>query len=142
MLKRAREVIASGDERAIVDFAIEANRTISRATSELEEAKTFLRRAAQGRAGGRAVVEIEGNLGVATVSFSRSEPKTKKGRDLKDVEVNLTAEVFAGLFSKTVLVQPAEGFEARLVQLAPADRAIIEQFVEIKPSTPKVHLTK
>lgn len=142
MLKRAREVIASGDERAIVDYAIEASRTVNRASGELEEAKAHLRKIALGRAEGASSVELEGNLGVATVSFARSEAKTRKGKDLKDIEVNLASTVFSGLFSKEILVKPAGDFEDRFDLLGPADRAVVEQFIEIKPSTPKVHLTK
>lgn len=143
MLRRAREVISSGDERSVVDYAIEANRTVVQANTELEEAKGFLRKVALGRRAGEALsVELEGNLGVATVNFSRSDPKTRKGKDLKDIEVNLAPEVFAKLFTKVVHVQPVGDFEVRLAQLPPADRAIIEQFVEIKLATPKVHLTK
>ena len=142
MLKRAHEVIASGDERAIVDYAIEANRTISRATIELESVKAHLRKIALGRSEGALNVELEGNLGVATVAFPRPEAKPRRGKDLKDVEVNLQAEVFARMFSKEILVRPVDGFEDRLPLLAPAERVIIEQFIEIKPSTPKVHLTK
>lgn len=142
MLKRAREVIASGDERAIVDYAIEANRTISRASGELEEVKAYLRKVALGRAEGLPSVELEGNLGVATVAFPRSEAKTRRGRDLKDIEVNLAPEVFAKMFSKEIRVLPVEDFQDRLVHLTPAEQTIVEQFIEIKPATPKVHLTK
>lgn len=142
MLKRAREVIASGDERLVVDYAIEANRTVSRTSEELEEAKAFLRKVALGRVGKLPSVELEGDLGVATISFSRSEAKPKKGADLRDIEVNLPPEVFARLFSKEVVVHPVRDFGDHLDRLTPSERAILDRFIEIRPSTPKVHLTK
>jgi len=142
MLKRAREVIASGDVRQVVDYAIEANRQASQASAELNEAKAFLRTSALGQADGFDIVELEGNLGVATVSFSRAEAKPRKGWDLKDIEVNLRPEVFSALFAKEIVVRPVDDFEDRLADLQPAERTIIDRFIEIRPSTPKVHLTK
>lgn len=142
MLKRAREVIASGDEKAIVDYAIEANRTVKKASAELDEAKGYLRKVALGRSGQAQVVELEGNLGVATVSLSGSEAKFRKGKDHKDIEVNLSADVFQRLFEKKVVILPVENFEEELEKLSPAEKAIVDRFVEVLPSTPKVHLTR
>jgi hypothetical protein len=82
MLKTAQEVIASGDERAVVDYAIEVNRSISRSQVELNEAKAFLRRLASARRQEQGdSVEIDGNFGAATVEFqTRPEVKLKKGK--------------------------------------------------------------
>ena len=65
-----------------------------------------------------------------------------KGRDLKDLEVNLSAETFARLFTKTIAIQPASGFKEILARVSPAERAIVERFVEVKPSTPKVNIPR
>jgi hypothetical protein len=142
MLKRAQEVIASGDEKQVVDYAIEANRQVTSASAELDKAKAFLRSAALRRAEGAFSVELEGHLGVATVSFARSEVKIRKNRDLRDLEVNLPAEVFSALFAKEILIRPVEDFADRLADLHPSQRVILDRFIEVRPSTPKVHLTK
>ena len=63
MQKTAKEVIASGDTTLVVDFAIEANRQLTRTTKELNEAKHHLREV--GRNAGSPSVELEGSLGVA-----------------------------------------------------------------------------
>lgn len=144
MLKRAHEVIASGNERAIVDFAIEANRVISKTSAELELVKAHLRQSAADRASEEVegTVEIEGNLGVATVSFARPEIRARRGVDPKDVEVNLPSEVFRRLFLKEIVVRPSADIVQLLNQISPADRAVLDQFFEVRASTPKVYLTK
>lgn len=143
MLKRAHEVIASGNERSIVDFAVEANRLIAQTTSELEQVKAHLRQRALARERtAEGAVEIEGNLGVASVTFSRPDVRARRDHDLKDIEVNLSPEVFRRLFVKEVVVRPVGEIAQLMEQLSPADRAVLDQFVEVRDSTPKVYLTK
>lgn len=144
MLKTAQEVIASGDERAVVDYAVEVNRSISRSQVELDEAKAFLRRLAEARRQDQGdSVEIDGNLGAATVEFqARPEVKLKKGRDLRDIEANLSEETFRRLFVKTIQVRAVEELPELIEALSVGDREIVERFLEITPKTPKVFLTK
>lgn len=144
MLKTAQEVIASGDERAVVDYAVEVNRSISRSQVELDEAKAFLRRLAEGRREEQGdSVEIDGNLGAATIEFqTRPEVKLKKGRDLRDIEVNLPEETFRRLFVKTVQIRAVEDLPELITTLPAGDREIVERFLEITPKTAKVFLTK
>lgn len=144
MLKRASEVIASGDEAAVVDYAIEVNRRILAASGELEEAKGHLREVALGRVEDQETgsVEIEGNLGAATINFTPHTVRLLKGVDLRDIEVNLSDETFARLFTKEIVVQPVRDFREHLGTLTAAERAVVERFVEIKPSTPKVNLPR
>lgn len=143
MLKTAQEVIASGDERTIVDYAIEVNRSINRSQAELEEAKAHLRKLAAERDDGSLSVEIDGNFGVATVKFQTSpEVKVRKGKNLRDVELNLSVKVFSRLFSKKLVVEPVADFETQLSSLSADDQEILSRFVEVKVPTPKVFLTK
>lgn len=144
MLQTAQEVIASGDERAVVDYAVEVNREISRAQVELDEAKVFLRKlAAERRGADDDAVEIDGNLGVATVAFpARPDVKLRKGRDLRDIEVNLSEEGFRRLFVRTIQVRALEELPDLLEGLSKADRDAVDLFLEITPKTPKVNLTK
>lgn len=144
MLKKASEVIASGDEAAIVDYAIEVNRRVSAASGELEEAKSHLRELALGRVEDQesGSVEIEGNLGAATIVFTPHAVRPLKGADLRDAEVNLSAETFARLFTKEIVIQPVRDFQDRLGALTAAERAVVERFIEIRPSTPKVNLPR
>lgn len=142
MLKTAQEVIASGDDRAIVDYAIEVSRLINRHTAELETAKAHLRGLAQKTREGKPLVELEGNLGVAEVRFPlRSDVKARKGRDLRDLEVNLEKS-FSRLFLRVVQIQPVEDFADEAQLLSPEERAVLDRFVEVTPATPKVFLTK
>ncbi len=144
MLKTAQEVIASGDERAVVDYAVEVNRSISSSQVELDEAKAFLRRLAEGRREEQGdSVEIDGNLGAATIKFqTRPEVKLKKGRDLRDIEATLPEETFRRLFVKTVQIRAVEDLPELIVTLSAGDRETVDRFLEITPKTPKVFLTK
>lgn len=143
MLQTAQEVIASGDERAVVDYAVEVNREIARSQVELDEAKVFLRKLAEERRGSGDSVEIDGNLGAATVEFqARPDVKLRKGRDLRDIEVNLSEEGFRRLFVKTIQVRALEDLPELLEGLSQADREMVDRFLEITPKTPKVYLTK
>jgi len=87
-------------------------------------------------------IDIEGNLGTATVVFDKDAPKSRKGQALKDIEPNLSAETFAQLFTKEVVVKPVKDFVDRLAELTPAERAVIDRFLEVAPTTPKVYLPK
>jgi len=143
MLRTASEVIASGDTKAVVDFAIEANRTATATSRELNQAKGHLREEAKVQGDGSSwSVDIEGNLGTATVVFDKDAPKTKRGQDLKDIEPNLSDETFARLFTKEVVVKPVKDFVDKLDDLSAAEREVVSRFVEVKPTTPKVYLPK
>lgn len=141
MLRTASEVIASGDDGAVVDFAIEVGRQAAAALEELGVAKSYLRKVAA-KSQGSWRVEIPGNIGVATVVFDRDVPKPRKGKDLRDIEPNLSEETFARLFTKSVTVKPVEGFISRLDGLSPSEKAIVDRFIEVRPQTPKVYLPK
>jgi len=144
MLKKASEVIASGDEPSIVDYAIEVNRRVSAAQGELDKAKSHLREVALGRVEDHVSgsVDIEGNLGAATIVFTPDTVKTRKGADLNDIEANLSAETFTRLFTKEIVIRPVSNLQDRLDTLTTSERTIIERFVEVRPSTPKVNLPR
>lgn len=142
MLRTASEVIAQGDTKAVVDFAIEANRTVTATSRELNEAKAHLREEAKAQGDGSWSVDIEGNLGTATVVFDKDAPKTKRGQDLKDIEPNLSDETFARLFTKEVVVKPVKDFVEKLDDLSAAEREVVARFIDVKPTTPKVYLPK
>ncbi len=144
MLKRASEVIASGDESSIVDYAIEVNRQIVATTAELEQVKSHLRSLALDRTSSltSGSVELDGCLGAAKVTFTADTVKPKKGRDLKDLEANLSREAFMRLFHKEIVVSPVEAFQEVLARMPALEREIVDRFLEIRPSTPKVNLPR
>lgn len=144
MLKSAKDVVASGVTASVVDFAIEADRTIKALTRELEVVKAALREKGLSEAAlsGENSVEIEGTLGVAQIVMVRPTPKAKKGVDLLASEAGLPSEVFASLFVKRTVVDFAEDFEVKLSRLPPAQKAVIQNLVEITASTPRVNLPR
>lgn len=144
MEKTAKEVIATGDVRATVDFAIELHRRIASLGRELEEAKRYLREVAKEdvKLTGERSTEILGNLGTASVVFERDTVKTKRDMNLADIEENLSEETFARLFVTRVLVDPSSDFLDKMVDVTPAERAVIENFLDVTPATPKVYLPK
>lgn len=144
MLKTASEIIAQGEIKAVVDFAIEVNRELTAGNRELSQAKGHLREEAKGHLREEEItsVDIEGNLGTATVVFDGEVPKIRRGQDLKGIEPNLSEETFAKLFTKEIVVKPVKDFVSLLQDLSSAERAVIARFVEVSPSTPKVYLPK
>jgi hypothetical protein len=67
MLKSAQEVIASGNDRFVVDYAIEVNRQITAFSKELSTVKKHLRKLGLSRVvAGKRSVAVEGNLGVGS----------------------------------------------------------------------------
>jgi len=144
MLKSAKDVVASGETASVVDFAIEADRTIKQLTKELEVVKAALRAKgiAEAALTGENSVEIEGNLGKAQIVMVRPAPKAKKGVDLLASEAGLPSEVFASLFVKKTVVDFADDFETKLAALPSAQKAVISNLVEIVASTPRVNLPK
>ena len=143
MLKKASEVIASGNVGSVVDFAIEANREVASSQRELDAAKAYLRgRALAQRVGRQDLVELEGHLGLASVAFSPDTAKAKKGKDLKDLEANLSPGTFALLFTKMIVITPVKELPELLGTLEEAERLVVERFLEVKPTTPKVFLTQ
>jgi hypothetical protein len=145
-IKTATEVIARGDSRIIIDFAIELNRQILSEMAQLEALKEHLRKTALGGRsfwdGRQRIVEMEGNLGVSSVVFPPNQVKVKKGCDLRDLETNLPSDTFTTLFQKRVVIEPVTDFESRVGSLSPAETTVVNRFVEVKPQTPKVYLPR
>jgi hypothetical protein len=101
VLKKAQEVVASGDVRAIVDFGIELDRTIKAESQELEEIKRVLREVGETTLADRRTektVQVEGHLGVVTVTYPADAPKLKAGVDLAASEAGIPEDVFKTLF--------------------------------------------
>lgn len=144
MEKTAQEVIASGDLRAVIDFAVELHRRISAQSKELDAAKHHLREAARTEAASsrERAIELLGNLGTASVVFERDSVKLKKDMNLADIEENLSPETFAHLFVTKVVVEPAPDFLDKITDLSPVERAVLANFLDVVPSTPKVYLPK
>lgn len=143
MEKTAEEVITSGDLRAVVDFAVELHRRISAQNKELDVAKQHLREAARSEVAPRErTVELLGNLGTASVVFERDSIKFRKDMNLADIEENLSPETFAKLFVTKVLVEPSPDFLEKVDDLTEVEKAVLGNFLDIVPSTPKVYLPK
>jgi hypothetical protein len=143
MLKKASEVIASGDLKQVVDFAIETYRTIDGSCEELEVCKGFLREEARKVSGPKSsCVLLEGNLGAAQVVFPKPLPRVRRGVDLLASEEGLPPGVFRTLFTKRVVIEFVEDFEEKFATLSSSERAVIDNLVEVVPSTPRVSLPK
>jgi len=144
MEKLAQEVIDAGDVPAAVDYAIELYRRINALSRDLNEIKGYLREVAKTDVGssGSRTANIVGNLGTVSVIFERDTVKARRDMALADIEENLSEETFARLFVTRVIVEPSSDFLDKLSELSPAERAVVENFLEIVPSTPKVYLPK
>jgi hypothetical protein len=145
MRKSASEVIAEGDLSAVVDLAIDLNREVSAAEKELNELKVYLRGVARSQKHGAAEVELEGLSGTISVTFPGLQLKTKKGVDLRDLEVNIGPAAFAKLFLRTIEIVPAmppDDFLEVLATLSPADQAKIKNFIAISEQTAKVYVPR
>lgn len=145
MRKSAAEVIAEGDLGAVVDLAIELNRQAVEADKELGELKVYLRGVAKAKQHGAAEVELDGLSGTISVTFPGLLLKTKKGADLKDLEVNIGPESFAKLFVRTIEIKPAmaaDDFLEVLAQLSPVEQTRVKHFIEVSAQTPKVYVPR
>ena len=138
MLKEARTVIANGDERQVVDYAIEANRTMTSAKKGLDEAKVFLRKRAEQSALPGETVELQGNLGSAQVTLV-SRPGPKPGVDLVACLGKLSVDL-QRLFVRKVTVSLVEDFEEQVETLPPDRKAVIRNLIEVRSQTPRVTL--
>lgn len=138
-------MIAEGDLKAVVDYAIDLNREKAWLDKELEETKVFLRAEARKRASGSFAVDLEGNLGTATVTFPGVTMKVRKGKDLQDIEVNVEPVVFAEFFNRTVVVvpsMPADDFLDAMAKLPSTAQLKIKTFLDFEDQTPRVNLPK
>jgi len=144
MNKSAKDMVAAGNVVEIVDAAIEANREVNRLTKELDALKAFIREKgiAAAALSGENNAAVEGTLGSAQVAMVKAAPKARKGADLLASEASLPAEVYGSLFVKKTVVEFAPDFEEKLVALPKAQRAIVENLVEMVASTPRVNLPK
>jgi hypothetical protein len=142
--KSASEVIASNITGEVVDFAIECNREVARLTKELDALKASIRATgiAQAALSGQNSVDLPGEFGVAQVVLVKAAPKAKKGVDLLASEPSLPAEVWGALFTKKVVVEIADDFEARVASLPAAQKAVVQNLVEVVAGTPRVNLPK
>jgi hypothetical protein len=143
--KKASDVIAKGDLSAVVDYAIDLNREKVWIDQQLEEAKVFLRAEARKRAAGSFAVELEGKLGTATIAFPGLKLAVKKGKDLRDIEVNLEDVIFAEMFNRSVVVvpaMPADDFLEAMSQLPRVAQLNIRTFLDFEEQTPRVNLPK
>lgn len=143
MLKSARDVLASGDVRAIVDFAIEANRMVAATSTELRSVKAHLRGLAEDQKRGdpsKTSVKFEGHLGVAQVVLGKPFPHGRKGMNLGDLKRTLPEDIYASLFSEITVVGVADGYEENFSQLNPAQRLVVEKYVDFSATTSRVNL--
>lgn len=143
MLKSAKDVLASGDVGAIVDFAIEANRTVAATTKELGSVKSHLRglaESARRESPETTSVKFEGHLGVAQVVLGKPGFRVRKGMNVTDLRKVLPAEVYDQLFCEQVVAQLSVYYEENSSVLNPSQRAVVERYVEFAPPTPRVNL--
>jgi hypothetical protein len=143
--RKANEVIAEGDLKTVVDYAIDLNRDKVWLDAQLEEVKIYLRAEARLKDASSFAVDLDGNLGTVTVTFPGVSMKTKKGKDLRDMEENLPEEVFAEFFNRSVLVvpsMPADDFLDAMAKLPQTVQLKINTFLAFEDQTPRVSLPK
>lgn len=144
MLKSAKDILASGDIRAIVDYAIEANRVLKAATEDLASMKEYLRGQAQeARKTDDSVtsVRFEGQLGVAHVVIpSKSFVKVKKGMNPADLKKVVGADVYEHLFVEKTVIEPRAEYETAFADLSPRERLVVENYVGVFPALPRVNI--
>jgi len=144
MLKRAKEVIESGDLKEMVDYAIEANRELKKLEPDFEAVKVSLREKGvlQAALTGEKTAVFEGNLGKAQIVFVRDEWSPREGADLLAAEAGIAPDVYSTLFVKRTVVTLAPEFEEKYAELTLAQRKVIDNLVHKKPATPRVNLPK
>lgn len=144
MIRSAKDILASGDVTSIVDFAIEANRVVRSTDEELDAVKAHLRVLAEDRKKSEpstTSVKFEGHLGIAHVVMPvKPIFRARKGMRLGDLKKVLPAEMYASLFAEKVVVDVADDYEENFSALSPAQRLVVEKFVEKVPQTPRVNL--
>lgn len=141
MQKTAREVIASGDVRSVIDFGIELDRRIKSQARDLEEVKEYLRTLGLSSVADRRTehsVQLEGSLGLVQVTYPADTPKVRKGVDLLASEVGVPEGAWKALFVKRVVVDFARDFVEKLRRLSREDQAAVADLVEVVPATPRV----
>jgi hypothetical protein len=145
MLKKAQEVIASGDVPAVVDFGIELDRTTKADTAQLNEIKEFLRGFGATEAADRKTektVEILGNLGTVSITYPAQSPKLRSGVDLVASEAGIPKHVFELLFHKRTVVDFKSGFVENLKKLDSKERGMILDLIELEDTTPRIFWPK
>lgn len=142
--KSASEVISGGVVGEVVDFAIQANREVARLTKELEALKGFIRQTGvqQAALSGQNAIDLPGEAGVAQVVLVKAAPKARKGVDLLASEPSLPGEVWSSLFVKKTVVEISDDFEARVASLPAAQKAVVQNLIEVVAGTPRVNLPK
>jgi len=142
MFKSAKDVVAAGNTVEVVDVAVEINKEIARLTKELDALKVALREQGVGEVArtGLNNITLNGTVGTAQVVMVKAAPKTKKGVDLLAAEGNLPSDVFANLFTKRVVVDIADDFEVKVAGLTTAQKAVVNNLVEMVAQTPRVTL--
>ncbi len=142
-LRTASDVISCGSLADAVDYAISVSRELEDAERELGTIKRYLRDEGLKLAAqqGDRTTTLRGSLGTAQIVFTKPSPKVRRGADLLEAEKNLPPEVFQRLFSKRVSVEILTGFEEKTHSLTLAQRAVLQKFIRIAPSTPRLVLS-
>jgi hypothetical protein len=144
MLRSAKDILASGDVGAAVDFAIEANRTVASTSSDLDVVKAHLRGLAEASKRNDPTlksVKFEGHLGIAhVVMVSKPVFRARKGMRLADLKKVRPSETYESLFAEKVVVDVADDYETNFSNLSPGQRIVVEKFVESVPQTARVNL--
>lgn len=143
MLKSAKDVLRSGNVGAIVDFAIQANREVKSGKTELSSVKDHLRSLAEVEKDQHpelTAVKFDGLLGVAQVVLGKKVATAKKGMRLQDLKRTLPVRLYEFLFEERTVVDIRDGWEDNYAELDPAQRLVVDRYVEMVPPTPRVNL--
>lgn len=139
-MKTAREVVASGDERRVVDYVVEADRRIKSMRADYELAKAFLRNHASEIVAhtNEPQATLKGSEGSVVVSFSKPQVAVRKGVDPLAFEQTMSPDIWNAFFQKRVVVDLVEDAEAKLASLSPADRVRVSNLIETRTDVPRV----
>lgn len=142
MNKTAKEIVAANNTTEMVDVAVEMNRQIAALTKELDVLKAAIREKGlvEVAKSGDNNVTLTGTVGTAQVVAVKAAAKAKKGVDLLATEGNLPADVWGSLFTKVVKVEIADDFEEKVAGLTTAQKAVVNNLVEMVAQTPRVTL--
>ena len=144
MLRSAKDILASGDVGAVVDLAIEVNRTAQTSTKDLSSVKDWLRVRAKDRKKKDPElthVSFEGQLGVIQVVIpSKPFVRVKKGMDPRGLKKVLTSEEYESLFVEKTVIEPSSEYQKKLASLDPRKRFVVEGYVGVTPAVSRVNI--
>lgn len=144
MLRSAKDILASGDIGAVVDLAIEVNRTAQVSTKDLSSVKEWLRGLAKDKkrlSPEVTHVSFEGQLGVVQVVIpSKPFVRVRKGMNPADLKKVLTQEEYESLFVEKTVIEPTSEYRKKLATLDQRKQLMVKNYVGVTPAVSRVNI--